>query len=459
MRGRGLLGVLACVAPMVVFLTVYVPAAGHGFISDDFAWILHNRVRAPSDIWRIATSDNGFYRPAVAFSFALNELAFDLKPRAYGLINVALAVLCGGAIFMLSRALNLSRGAAGFAAMLWLLNLHGVNMAILWISGRTALLATAAAAACTAAVLRRRYVIGALLLGVAVTSREDAAMLPVVTVSSIYLLWRDQAVERTDVRRWLFISVAIVAAYFAVRSTTNAMTPTDAPAYYRFTWSVSSIGPNALEYADRTMTTTAAALVLLIVVMRPRVQCFDRELLSIAVCGGIWLAAFLLPALLLPVRSSLYACLPSVGPCVVAAAFAQRWWTVASQTRRQYALVAAIVVPLALWPVYQARTARWVGMAEFSTRAIAELKAATANLPDDSDILIVDDRTQRANIASVFSTMLRDAFLVTSWRYMTFYVEPPVPNAEFRSGGRSGCGGCEDARLIVRDGGLVRADR
>ena len=459
MRGRGLLGVLACVAPMVVFLTVYVPAAGHGFISDDFAWILHNRVRAPSDIWRIATSDNGFYRPAVAFSFALNELAFDLKPRAYGLINVALAVLCGGAIFMLSRALNLSRGAAGFAAMLWLLNLHGVNMAILWISGRTALLATAAAAACTAAVLRRRYVVGALLLGVAVTSREDAAMLPVVTVIWIYLLWRDQAVERTDVRRWLFISVAIVAAYFAVRSTTNAMTPTDAPAYYRFTWSVSSIGPNALEYADRTMTTTAAALVLLIVVMRPRVQFFDRELLSIAVCGGIWVAAFLLPALLLPVRSSLYACLPSVGPCVVAAAFAQRWWTVASQTRRRYALVAAIVVPLALWPVYQARTARWVGMAEFSTRAIAELKAATANLPDDSDILIVDDRTQRANIASVFSTMLRDAFLVTSWRYMTFYVEPPVPNAEFRSGGRSGCGGCEDARLIVRDGGLVRADR
>ncbi|MGB2714413.1 MAG: hypothetical protein WBC51_09565 [Vicinamibacterales bacterium] len=459
MRARRLLGVLACVVPMFVFLAVYVPAAGHGFISDDFAWILHNRVRAPSDIWRIATSDNGFYRPAVAFSFAFNELAFDLKPRAYGLINVAFAVLCAGAIFVLGRALNLSRGAAGFGAILWLLNLHGVNMAILWISGRTALLATAAAAACTAAVLRRRNPIGALLLIVAVTSREDAAMLAVVTTAWLCVLWRDQPDRKTAVWRWLFISIAIVGVYLAVRSTTNAMTPTDAPAYYRFTWSLSSVGRNALEYADRTMTTTAAALVLLIIVMRPRLQLFDRELLSVAACGGLWLVAFLLPALLLPVRSSLYACLPSVGPCVVAAALAQRWWTVAGQTRRQYALVAAIVVPLLLWPVYQGRTARWVGMAEFSTRAVAELTAATANLPDDSDILIVDDRTQRANIASVFSTMLRDAFLVTSGRYMTFYVEPPVPNAEFRSGGRSGCGGCEDVRLIVRDGGLVRTDR
>lgn len=458
MRDSRLLGVLACVAPMFVFLAVYVPAAGHGFISDDFAWILHNRVRAPSDLWRIVTSDNGFYRPTVALSFAFNELIFDLKPRAFGLVNVALALLCGGAIFGLGRALNLSRGAAGCGAILWLLNLHGVNMAILWISGRTALLATAAAAACTAAVLRGRYLLGSLLLAVAVTSREDATMAAVVTTAWVFVRWRDRPDGRS-LWRWLLISIAIVAAYLAVRSTTNAMTPADAPAYYRFTWNLSSIGTNALEYLDRTITTTAAALVLLLIALRPRFPFFDRELSSMAVCGGIWLAAFLLPALLLPVRSSLYACLPSVGPCLVAGAIAQRWWAAADETRRKYALGAAIVAPVALWPVYQSRTARWVGLAEFSTRAIVELKAAAADFPDDSDILILDDRTQRANIASVFGTMLRDAFLVTSGRYMTFYVEPPVPNAEFRSGGRSGCGDCEDVRLIVRDGRLVRADR
>jgi hypothetical protein len=449
----------ACAAPLVVFLTVYVPAAGHGFISDDFAWILHNRVRAASDLWRIATSDNGFYRPAVAFSFALNEFAFDLNPRAYGLVNVALAALCGVAIYLLGRALNLPRGAAAFAAFTWLLNLHGINMAVLWISGRTALLATAAAAGCAAAILRRQHVIAAVLLIVAVTSREDAVMIPIVTSAWLYWLPRDENDKRAGFWSWLVISGAIVAAYLAARSTTNAMTPTNAPAYYLFTTSVSTIGRNALEYADRTMTTTAGALLLLAIIVRWRFAVVDSEQRRIAACGGIWLVACLLPALLLPVRSSLYACLPSVGACIAAAAIAQGLWAGASQTSRQHALVAAIVVPLLLWPVYQARTARWVGLAEFSTGAIAELNAATTGLSDDSDIRIVDDRTQRANMASVFSTILRDAFLVTSGRYMTFYVEPAIPNAEFRSGGRSECGGCEDLRFVVRNGRLIRADR
>jgi hypothetical protein len=446
---------LACAAPVLVFLLVYVPAAGHGFISDDFGWLLHNRIRTPSDIWRIVTSDNGFYRPAVALSFALNELAFDLHPRAYGLINVALALLCAAAVFLLCRAVNLPRGAAVFGACLWLLNLHGVNMAILWISGRTGLLATAAAASCAAAVLRRRYILASLLLVLAVTSREDAIMLPFVMTVWLYWLDRHDAGRNAAMVRWLLIGAAIVAAFLTVRSTTNAMTLANAPEYYRFTTKLATIGRNALEYADRTTTTTAAALLLLAIIIRPRLRLIDPELRSIVSCGGVWLIAFITPALLLPVRSSLYACLPSVGPCVVAAAIASRWWEAANQPRRQYALVGAIVVPLLLWPVYHARTERWVGMAEFSTRAIAELKSVTANLPDDSDILIVDDRSQRANAASVFSTMLRDAFLVMTGRFMTFYVEPVIDNAEARSGGKSGCGGCEDIRLVVRDGTLV----
>lgn len=459
MRTRRIFVALAYATPIFVFLAVYVPAAGHGFISDDFGWILHNQIRSPSDLWRIVTSDNGFYRPTVALSFAFNERAFGLQPRAYGLINVALAVLCGAAVFAVGRALNLARGAAIFGACLWLLNLQGVNMAILWISGRTALLATAAAAGCLAAVLWRRYLVASILLVLAITSREDAIVLPIVTTAWMYALRRHEPSRDREIWRWLLIGAAIVGAYLAVRSTTNAMTPGNAPDYYRFTLNAASIGRNALEYADRTMTTTAATVLLLAIIIRPRLRSIDPELRPILLCGGIWSIALLMPAMLLPVRSSLYACLPSVGPCIVAAAAAQRWWTAASQARRQHVLVAAIVVPLVLWPVYQARTHRWVGMAEFSTQALAELKLATVNLPDDSDILIVDDRSRRANIASVFSTLLREAFLVMSGRFMTFYVDPVVDNADFRGGGRNGCGGCEDLRLFVRDGKLVPAER
>jgi hypothetical protein len=455
---RKILAAAACSAPALVFLAVYVPAAGHGFISDDFAWILHNRLRSASDIWRIATQDNGFYRPAVAFSFALNELAFDLNPRAYGLINVALAVLCGVAVFHLGRALDQPRGASAFAACAWLLNLHGVNMAILWISGRTALLATAAAAACAAAVLRRRLVLAAAFLLLAVTSREDAIMLPVVTAVWWYVRAQDKR-DKAMTWKWLFISAGVVAGYLIARSTTGAMTPATAPPYYQVTSSLAAIGRNAAEYGDRTMTTTAAALMFLAILVRPRLRFLDRRSAITVACGGLWLIAFVMPALLLPVRSSLYACLPSVGPCIAAAAIAERWWADATHAARRQVLAAAVVVPVALWPVYLARNARWVGMAEFSTAAIAELKSATAGLPDDSDILIVDDRTHRMSVASVFSTMLRDAFLVTSGRYMTFYVEPPVPYANEKSGDKNGCGGCEDLRFVVKDGRLKQDSR
>jgi hypothetical protein len=454
--GKPTLAAAAYVVPFLVFLAVYVPAAGHGFISDDFNWILQNRIRSLADVWRIALGDNGFYRPAVAFSFAANELAFGLNPRGYGQTNVALAALCGAAVYVLCRTLALPRGAAAFGSALWLLNLHGINMGILWISGRTALIATAAAAGCAAALLRGRHAVAGAMLAVAVLSREDAALLPAVTTVWAYVLSKHGVIAPIRIGRWMLIAVAVLGVYFAVRSTTEAMTPATAPAHYQFTTSATIVTRNLAEYSDRTMTVAVGVLVLLAIVLRPGLRFLDASSRAIVLCGLVWLGGFLLPALVLPVRSSLYACLPSVGACVAASAVAARWWSLARASRRQYALVSAVLLPLLLWPVYHARTKRWVGIAEFSALALSELEAATRNLPEDSDILIADARSARANMASAFSTLLREAFLLTSGRYMTFYVEPPIPNADGVSGGAAGCGGCEDLRLTVRDGRLQR---
>ena len=328
-NGSRALVAAACAAPFIVFFGVYLPAAGHGFISDDFGWLLHNRISTPSDLWRIVRSDNGFYRPVVALSFAANYLTSGLNARAYGLTNVALATLCGVSVYLLGRALNLPRGAATFASALWLLNLHGVNMSILWISGRTALLATAAAASCAAALLTGRHLLATMLLTVAVFSREDAALLPLVSTAWLYFLQHD--VERRRQRwRWLIVGLAIVAVYFAIRSTTNAMTPATAPSYYRFTYDPAVVARNIGEYADRTATTAVGTLLLLAIVLRPGIAKFDYQASAVVACGGMWTVAFLLPALLLPVRSSLYACLPSVGTCVVAGVIATRWWALAA---------------------------------------------------------------------------------------------------------------------------------
>jgi hypothetical protein len=329
-------------------------------------------------------------------------------------------------------------------------------MAVLWISGRTALFATAAAAGCTAALLRGRPAVAAVLLTTAVCSREETILLPLVAACWMRLLAPDSRHATTRTAGWLLAAVGIVAAYLLLRSMTGAMTPATAPAHYRLTLEPAVLLRNLAEYADRTATFSAAVLLLAAAILRPRLTPLDLRARAVVAAGALWAGVFLVPALLLPVRSSLYACLPSAGVCVAAAVLAERWWLAASARRRRAALYAAVVVPLLLWPVYRARTERWTAMAEFSSSALAALAAAAAGLPDDSDVLIEDDRRRRANMASAFSGLLREAFLLTTGRYMTFYVDPPIEAADERGGGAPVCSDCIDVRLVVRNGRLVR---
>ena len=84
------LAAIAAVVPFVVFAAVYVPMAGHGLIQDDFSWILRSRVASLTDVIALFRSDNGFYRPVVSLTFAVNEWMFGATPYGYGLTNAAL---------------------------------------------------------------------------------------------------------------------------------------------------------------------------------------------------------------------------------------------------------------------------------------------------------------------------------------------------------------------------------
>ena len=93
----------AACAPFAVFVGVYLVAAGHGLMLDDYAWIFQSRVRAAGDVLRLFTQDNGFYRPMVALTFAVNEAMFGTWPLGYGVTNVVLALGCAAAITALGR--------------------------------------------------------------------------------------------------------------------------------------------------------------------------------------------------------------------------------------------------------------------------------------------------------------------------------------------------------------------
>ena len=181
---------LATAVPFIVVLLVYVPAVGHGFISDDFRWIIESRIAHFSDVPSIFSRNTGFYRPLVALTFSADYAAFGNHSLAYGLTNLVFALTSAMLISVLIRDLELPWGAAALGAALWLLNFHGTAMGILWISGRTALLLVLTGVATAIAIVRRKIVIAALLLFAALLAKEEAIVLPFIMLVWIVLLGR-----------------------------------------------------------------------------------------------------------------------------------------------------------------------------------------------------------------------------------------------------------------------------
>jgi hypothetical protein len=447
--------VLAHAIAFAVFLGIYLPRAGHGFIADDFEWALHNRSRSAADVAAILTRDNGFYRPVVGLTFAANEFFSGANPRSYGVTNVALAGLCALSVFWLGRELRLPGSAGVLASAVWLLNLHGINMAVLWVSGRTALLLTLAATATVASLLRGWTVPACAFLAVALLSKEEAVLLPAMGALWLYVLRRDR---QGQLIRWGVASAFVTALYLVLRSTTGAMSPFNAPWYYRFTFAPLTVVRNALEYADRAFTFSVLIMLLAFGLLRafPR-RPLSRHLKAVLAACAVWAIGGFAITLFLPVRSSLYVCLPSVAAALASAACITQAWEAADERRRRHALIAAMVVPLALLPVHVVRSARWTSIAELSTRTLSDLTTLTAGLPEGSEIMLHDEPTthaNHANLASAYGSLLNDGFFFATGRRFSFRIEPfhqgPAIDAP------PTCGSCAaEARLI--DGRLIRS--
>lgn len=445
----------ASLLPFLVFVAVYVPRVGHGFILDDFRWIYESRIRGFGDLIALFSQNNGFYRPVVAVTFAINHLLGDLEPFWYGVTNVALALTAAASIYALARAVRLHRGAAILAASIWLLNFHGINMAVLWISGRTALLLTVAAVAAAWALVRRHLAVAALFMAIALFSKEEAVALPVILGAWMYLLDSDDpAHRRTALVMWTVISLALLAVYLVLRIHSGAMTLATAPAYYRYTLDPLAIARNLIEYADRTLTLSAIVVLLAWLMLRPRRGHDGRVSAATTVIEAsiLWIVGGYALTLWLPVRSSLYACFPSVGACLIAGAICERWWMSATEGARRRALIATIMLTLIAAPIHYVRTNRLVSQADVSQRAWNELVSLTRDLPDDVTVVIQDDMSRRANIHSAFGSMVDLAYELKTGRRIHFWLAPQLDLP-----GDPPCQTCVARTLTLRDGVLVRA--
>ena len=443
------LRLLAMSGAFVVFFTVYAPRAGQGFISDDFEWSLSNRIESVGDFRRILTQHNGFYRPVVALTFSASEWLSGTDPRPYGLLNVLLALACALATAYLTRSIGLSRGASCLAASVWLLNVHGINVAILWLAGRTALLLTLGSVMSIATLVRGRLGFALAWMTIAVFSKEEAVLLPAIGAAWIWVLGDDD--RRSLMLKWLLGSGAIVLLYLVVRSTTGAMTPFSAPTYYQFTFSPATVGRNVLEYADRTLTVTVVVALVMLAVLRSGWGWFDYKTKRILLACGVWIAGTYAITIFLPVRSSLYVCLPSVASAVALAAVGERAWSNATAARRVHALYAALILQLAMYPLHVARSERYTGNAVFSTNILEQLADLTASLPEGSAVVLHDDRSQRVNLESAFGNLIDEAYLFHTGRRVDFWIEPAVTYAPLTD---RPCNGCAVAEFAVSDSKL-----
>jgi hypothetical protein len=439
---------LALALPFAVFLGIYGTSVGKGFVADDFGWILDSRVANAHDLGALFFKSSGFYRPIVGLTFAADYAVFGVNPLGYGLTNVFFAGICAVLLFLVARELSLPEAAAALAVALWLLNPHGINTAVLWMSGRTSLLLTMGSLAAVLTLLRGHPFLALLPAALALFSKEEAFLLPGI----LFLWWigfrRERMPSTRQMALWWLCSIALIGVYLALRFQTGAMTPWTAPPYYRFTANPAVILKNIREYADRAMTFPFAVALLGWMVLRPSA---DRPPMSrtVLVCGAAWIVGGYGLTMFLPVRSSLYACYPSAGACLMAADAIARYWNAAAPAAQHRAVAAGLAATLGMTPVYLIRNRATLANARFSTRVLHDLASETNGLPRGAVVVVVDDRTRRPNVETAFNMALDDAFELTSGRRLTFWVEPELQHARL-AGRTPPCPTCAARRIDLR---------
>ena len=390
-----------------IFAAIYADALGRGFVKDDFRWIAAADVHGPGDLARIFATNVGFYRPLVTLSFAIDRGVWNLDPRGYAFTNLMLLVADAGLVVALARRLSLSYPVSLFAVATFLFNFHGINMALLWLSGRTALLLCLFSTTAVLAWLRGLRLVAVLLTCAAMLCKEEAAVLPLM----LPLLGVVAGDERpTNARRALLQSWplwAVAVLYLVLRTQSGAFGPSDAPAYYRLTVDPRLVAKNAAEYLDRGATWPAVAAVVMLV-FTPRGASLTDDERRVVRFGCVWFVSMFAITVFLPVRSSLYAVAPSIGSALAAATFASRAHR-ASPYRFARVSMALMVFAAGLIPVYRMRNQGLVAPADLSTQATAELRRAAQRGPSLREIVLVDDRDAPVTLEDAFGGLAPDA--------------------------------------------------
>ena len=441
--GRAAPPLVAALMLLTILIAIYGPGIGKGFVKDDVVWVGANHVTSWADVRALVFRTDGFYRPVVATTFALDRAVYGLAPFGFGVTNLILLLLGACALAFLAMSLGLRSTTAVVVAGVWTLNFHAVNMAVLWLSGRTALCVVIAALLAAVAVVRGRPIAAGIAALVAMLAKEEAVMLPFILTGWAWVLAAPKPSAKDLVWRTSPLWVAL-AIYFVLRAQTAAMTPMTAPDAYRFVLSPGALIGNALEYLDRACSFSAIVLLVshLIAWHRPIITPATKRVFVLA---AIWFVGTFALTVFVPTRSSLYALLPSIAPALVTGFLLQQLWDGSQVAARRRLTAAAVIVPVLLLPVYWSRNTRWVEIAELSTETFDAIQRVARERPDADRLLFRDDRSSRRSLANAYDQLLPEAVRLAAGREM---------HAEIDSGQADRSG----APRIVLENGRIRVD-
>ena len=432
----------------LALLVIYAPALGHGFIKDDFAWIADSQVRSVDQLVALLTHTRGFYRPVVSLTFTLNEWLFGLNPLAYGATNLALVFGVMLALGRLGRSLGLASGTSLLATVFWGLNFHAIKMSVLWISGRTALLLTLFSLLAAHASIAGRMWAAATWTMLALLSKEEAVLLPVMLLAWVACLNRDHGAVPSlhDMRAALgrgWPLLVPLAVYAALRLQTDAMTPGTATEAYRFSLEPTLLLKNTIEYFDRAATLPLASAFVLTLLSWRRPDLGSRHLRWI-VMGVMWTIGGYAITVFLPIRSSLYVCLPAVGAAISGAGYLEAVWETARPTIRRRLLVVGVTAAIVAIPALASRNPSWVRPAELSAQVMQHIVEIADTLPPGGGVLIQDDPTAVTRLDEAFGTLIQTAAELYVGRHVPIWIDPPPRDAAF------------DGRAIPDESRIVR---
>ena len=359
---------LVTLAPPLAFgAAVFAPMLANRFWRDDHGWVARamTALREPGAFLEVAKTD---FRPLPALSFMANVLMFGLAPAGYYATNLLLHLACVALVTALAWRLSSGdRAVAWIAGLLFAGGFGHYGEAVIWISGRTGLIADlfvlASVLAFDAHLLsarRRDAALAALFALLALLAKESAAVLPLLLVLVAWTRVGETAAAWRRARAPIVAVTLLVAAHGALVFGALRRGSGIVGGDY-------ALGPhvvrNLLEYLARLFLPVtpssimvavpaplAGALRAVQVVLMVAVPVAGLALLAARVpraakFGVLWAPAALAPYLLLTFRTiTRYLYLPSAGVAVAIGALAVTDYCTARARRWGYLGLAAVLL-------------------------------------------------------------------------------------------------------------------